>query len=142
MNCTVTLLKDLDESDVHFIVESACKANSDFQGKLCGKVLDEDDGWIAIVRDQGEIVGWARTEKWHDKTPGCEYDTLEAFVRDEWRRRGVCQFAATGLLADGRIDRGPVAIFSNSLVQTCRRMAVRFVGYQFDFNLGEWRLAY
>ena len=130
MNCTILPLRDLDEKDRHFIVESACKPNSDFQAKLCDKELDDRDGWIAIVRDQGEIVGWAMTEKWHDKDSGEEFDTLESFTRDKWRRRGVSRYAIAGLLAAKRIDRGPVAIFSSLLIGSCRRFGILWVGYE------------
>jgi hypothetical protein len=130
MNCTVLPLRDLDESDRHCIIESACKPNSDFQAKLCDKILDDRDGWIAIVRDQGEIVGWARTEKWCDKDSGEEFDTLESFTRHRWRRRGVCKYAVAGLLAAGKIDRGPLAIFSSMMIGTCRVFGIRWEGYE------------
>lgn len=104
MNCTVLPLRDLDEEDRHFIVGNACKPNSDFLAKLIDKTLDDRDGWIGIVRDQGEIVGWARTEKWEDKDSGKEFETLESFTRHQWRRRGVCKYAISGLLAAGKID--------------------------------------
>lgn len=139
MNCTVTGLADLDLDDRMFIVENACKPNSDFQWKLIEKPLGEADGWIAVVRDQGEIVGWARTEKWLDKESGEEWHTLEAFTREEWRRRHVCQFAATGLRAAGRLP-DHVAIFNPNLITTCRRMALKFTGYETQFS--GWRKAY
>lgn len=131
MNCTITRLCDLDIDDRVFIVENACKANSDFQAKLIDKELTEADGWIAVVRDQGEIIGWCRTEVWHDRDSGEEWDTLEAFVREEWRRRYVCQFAATGLIsARGGMMEPPYAVFSPNMIPTCRRMGIRFVLYE------------
>lgn len=123
-------LRDLDDEDRNFIIENACKPNSDFQFKLIEKPLDDRDGWIAIVRDQGEIVGWSRTEKWIDRDSGEEFDTLESFVRERWRRRGVCRYASAGLLAAAKIDRGPLAIFSPLMVGTCRRLSIRWEGYE------------
>jgi hypothetical protein len=131
MNCTVTMLCDLDEADRLFIMNHCCKPDSDFHTKLLDKELTEEDGWIAVVRDQGEIIGWCRTEVWHDVDTGEAWDTLEAFVRDEWRRRRVCQFAATGLVATVFPRAVPkVAIFNASMIATCRRMAVGFVEYE------------
>lgn len=136
MNCLVMRLSGIALSSRNDIIESACKPGSDFQAKLLEFDLTDDDGWIAIVRHGERLLGWARTEVWRDKNSGEVFDTLEAFTVESWRKRGICQFAATGLLAAQKIDRGPVAIFSNQLVQTCRRMAVRWVLYE---NVrGEW----
>jgi hypothetical protein len=131
MKCEILRLCDLDDIDKFFIVDFVCKAKSDFRTKLIDKELTSADGWISIVRDQGEIVGWCRTEKWADRDSGEVWDTMEAFVRDEWRRRGVCQFAAAGLMAAVMpAIVPPVAIFSPSMIQTCRRLAIKFVEYE------------
>lgn len=95
MNCDVLPLCDLDDSDLTFIRRHLTKPDSDFHKKLRRGQLD---GHIAIVRDQGEIIGWARTEPWAD----CSgvWDTLEAFVAEEYRHRGIASFAACGLESD------------------------------------------
>jgi hypothetical protein len=62
-------------------------------------------GSIAVCIEGGDVVGWARTEKWQD------HDTLEAFVRDDRRRRGVARFCAAGLVASGLFASPTVAVF-------------------------------
>jgi hypothetical protein len=104
MNCTVTAAKDLSEDDRVWIMGRLCRLGSDFQKKLIrGPTLA--DGWIAVVRSHGEIIGWARTEKWQGE------DTLEAFVAQDFRGLGVATFAATGLRLAGRFS-GQCAVFA------------------------------
>jgi len=55
---------------------------------------------------------------------------LESFTRHQWRRRGVCKYAVAGLLAAGKIDRGPLAIFSSMMIGTCRVFNLRWEGYE------------
>ena len=95
MNCDVFPLSDLDDTDLTYIRRNLTKPDSDFNRKLRRGQLD---GHIAVVRDQGEIIGWARTEPWTDCS-GDGWDTLEAFVAEEYRHRGIASFAACGLEA-------------------------------------------
>lgn len=129
MNCTVTPLHRLDDTDLVFIAANATRPKSDFWWKIINNELTEADGSIAVVRDQGEIVGWARSEEWHDEPWGEVWQTLEAFTREPWRRRGVCRYAVAGLLAAASVEP-PVAIFRPQMIGLCRHLGLTFVEYE------------
>jgi hypothetical protein len=120
MNCTILPLADLDDADVSYIVKHLSWTESDFQRALLARRLQ---GEIAIVKDQGEIVGWARTEVWVEDKGGDEYswDTLEAFVARDYRRRGVAAFAAAGLAAAMDGLGSHVAVFHPHMLLVARR---------------------
>ena len=42
----------------------------------------------------------------------------------------MCKYAVSGLLAAGKIDRGPLAIFSSLMIGTCRAFNLRWEGYE------------
>lgn len=104
MTCTVLTAAEFakDREAMLWIADRLSRHGSDWQEKirywLAGHLPQVGDGMIAIVRDFGEIVGWARTEEWHQKR------TLEAFVAEEHRRKGVAVFATSGLCAAGAFD--------------------------------------
>ena len=75
-------------------------------------------GSIAVCIEGGDVVGWARTERWRD------HDTLEAFVRDDRRRRGVARFCAAGLAASGLFAESSVAVFDPLMVALARRVGL------------------
>lgn len=118
MNCTILPLADTDAADRAFIVLNLTKPGSDFQKKLLDRRLD---GTIALVREHGEIVGWARTEEWHDGS--IPWDTLEAFVTPDYREFGVASFAAGGLVAFH--DLSNVAVFHPHMLLVARRAGLR-----------------
>lgn len=120
MTCTVLPLADLDATDRGFIAAGLTKPGSDFQKKLGAGLLD---GRIAVVRDHGEIVGWARTEKWIADAAR-EWDTLESFVAPAYRGRGLSSFAASGLRAT--FDAASyVAVFHPHMLLVARRAGLR-----------------
>lgn len=94
MNCTVATLESLDQIDLAFIRDNLTRDGSDFQAKLRD---GRSDGFIAIVREHGEIIGWCRTERWLEERRMAEWGTLESFVAMSHRHRGVASFAACGL---------------------------------------------
>jgi hypothetical protein len=120
VNCTILPIADLDVIDINWIVMRLTKPDSDFQRAL---LSGRRPGEIAIVRDQGEIVGWARTEAWVESRGGDEYswDTLEAFVAREYRRRGVAAFAAAGLAAARDSLGQHIAVFHPHMLLVARR---------------------
>jgi hypothetical protein len=120
MNCDVLPLCDLDDSDLTYIRRRLTKPGSDFHKKLRRGELE---GQIAIVRDQGEIIGWARTEPWVDCS-GDGWDTLEAFVAEEYRHRGIASFAACGLEATGCLGT-LVAVFHPAMYIVGTRAGIR-----------------
>jgi hypothetical protein len=120
VTCEITTLCDLDDSDLTFIRRRLTKPDSDFHKKLRRGELD---GYIAVVRDQGEIIGWARTEPWTDCS-GDQWDTLEAFVPEEYRHRGIAAFAACGLEATGVLGTS-VAVFHPVMYVVATRAGVK-----------------
>jgi GNAT superfamily N-acetyltransferase len=120
VNCTILPLADLDDIDISYIVAHLTKPGSDFQRAL---LAGRRPGEIAIVRDQGEIVGWARTEEWVEDNGGDEFswDTLEAFVAKDYRRRGVAAFAAAGLAAAQDSLGQHIAVFHPHMLLVARR---------------------
>jgi hypothetical protein len=120
MNCTILPLADLDVIDINWIVMRLTKPDSDFQRAL---LAGRRPGEISIVRDQGEIVGWARTEVWTEGDDGAggevNWDTLEAFVAKEYRMNGIAAFAAAGLKS--ALDIWTVAAFHPHMLLVARR---------------------
>jgi hypothetical protein len=115
--CTVLPLADLDASMRRLIKDELTKPGSDFHHA----VETRQDGYISIVMDDANVVGWARTEEWIEST-GLEYDTLEAFVRPERRLEGIGAFAAAGLFSGVLHDNGgQVAVFQPHMLLLARR---------------------
>ena len=119
MNCDVLPLCDLDDSDLTYIRRRLTKPDSDFHKKLRRGELE---GQIAIVRDQGGIIGWARTEPWVGGSG--VWDTLEAFVAVEYRLRGIASFAACGLESAGCLGIS-VAVFHPTMYIVGTRAGIR-----------------
>ena len=149
MTCeTMTLAELVSSADLAlFVRNKLTKPSSDFQWKLTRLLHGEsgatvDDGHIALVLDQGEIVGWARTEYWTAGSDGAggfvSYDTLEAYVAEGYRLRGIAAFAASGLYASVLHDEGgTVAVFHPHMLLVARRAG--FWPTLFQKNpRGEW----
>jgi hypothetical protein len=122
----------LRRSEKRFIADHLTRPDSEFQRAL----LDgEPAGTIAICLDQGEIVGWARSEMWQGMP------TLEAFVATAYRRRGVGTLCAAGLRTEGVfLDFDQVAVFRPTMVSLAHRLGLPFA--QFDRKPdGTWREA-
>lgn len=148
MNCEVLSLAGLVESPhtALFVRNHLTRPGSDFQKKLTclllgDEVSERDGGHIALAIDQGEIVGWARTEYWTAGSDGAggfvSYDTLEAFVAEGYRLRGVASFAASGLYASVLHDEGgTVAVFAPKMLLVARRAG--FWPVLFEKVDGKW----
>lgn len=90
-------------------------------------------GSIAVCTDGGDVVGWARTEKWQ------EHDTLEAFVREDRRRRGVARFCVAGLVASGLFVDSSVAVFDEQMNRIANAAGLEPYLYRRDGD--KWVLA-
>lgn len=134
MICRVHPTFRLDDFEVAWILSRLSKQGSVFQGKL--EYPRDIDGYIATVHDQGEMVGWARTEHWRD-TRGTDWETLEAFVAPEYRCRGLARFAASGLAAAGAIKSPSVAVFSPPMISIAESAGMIPVLYALD-GAGRW----
>ena len=126
MNCTIQFATDFYAGAAEYVREHLTKPGSDFQRKLDSWLYDsseptEDDGYIALVEDHGEVIGWARTEKWLEGVDN-QWNTLEAFVHKSYRRRGIAAFAASGLYSSLFAGYGDsVAVFHPHMLLVARR---------------------
>jgi hypothetical protein len=122
----------LRRSERRFIADHLTRPGSDFQRAL---LYGEPAGTIAICLDQGEIIGWARTEIWQN------LPTIEAFAGTAYRRRGVATLCVAGLVAAGVfVDHDEVAVFRPTMASLARRLGVPFVEYDRKPD-GSWKEA-
>lgn len=110
--------------DYRELVDVFTRDGSDFQKKLKRFLAGDeplfDDGHLALLKADGEIVGWARSERWEEH-PGYAWDTLEAFVHPNARNRGYAALAASALAAGPLYGSGQIAVFSPTMMLVARR---------------------
>ena len=132
MNCTVLTAAEFakDREAMLLVADRLSRHGSDFQEKLrywlAGHLPHSSDGLISLVRDFGELIGWARTEDWKSMK------TLEAFVAEEHRKKGVAVFATAGLVATRAFgDTSRVAVFREEsmvrLAERCRLFPTLYI---------------
>jgi len=123
----------LRATERRFIADHLTRPESDFQRSLLAGTVT---GTIAICLDQGEIIGWARSEIWQD------IPTLEAFVSPAYRRRGVATLCAAGLRTEGVFrDYEFIGVFRPTMVSLASRLGLLYAS--FDRNPdGTWRESY
>lgn len=119
-------LADLEERDLRYLRSHLTKRGSDFH-RMLGWIIrrdgfSADQLWIATVRDHGRLIGWACTEKWLDHESGITWDTLESFVAEDYRGRGVSRLAATALGVDYLYEESAhsVAVFHPHMLLVAR----------------------
>lgn len=121
MNITTTRLFDLDGEDL-FAIRELTKPGSDFRKAIDVGILA---GLIAVVEEEGEIIGWCRTQEWTDGS-GESWETLEAFVDEEHRMRGIASAAARTLYAAHFYETGSsVAVFTPEMMLVARSAGFR-----------------
>jgi hypothetical protein len=141
MNCTTLTASELATPTAFYVRDHLTKPASDFRRKLTSWLYGESrpgptDGHIALVEDHGEIVGWARTERW--LVDDTLYSTLEAFVATPYRRRGIAAYAASGLYSSVLHDYEPtVAVFHPHMLLVARRAGLWPT--LFEKEAGQWR---
>jgi hypothetical protein len=122
----------LRRSERRFIADHLTRPESEFQRALLAGTVT---GTIAICLDQGEIIGWARTEVWQG------IPTLEAFVSPAYRRRGVATLCAAGLRTEGVFrDHEFVAVFRPTMIPLARRLNLSTATFDRKPD-GTWREA-
>lgn len=122
----------LRQSERKFIADHLTRSGSDFQTAL---LTGEPAGTIAICLDQGEIIGWARSEIWQ-KLP-----TIEAFVSTAYRRRGVATLCVAGLQAEGVfVDHREAAVFRPSMASLAARLGIPCIAFDRKPD-GAWKEA-
>ena len=105
-----------------FIADHLTRPESEFQRSLLAGTVT---GTIAICLDQGEIVGWARSEVWQG------IPTLEAFVSPAYRRRGVATLCAAGLRTEGVFrDYEYIGVFRPTMVALASRLGLIYTSFE------------
>lgn len=141
MKCRTLHVRDLDAIECVYIREHLTREGSDFSIKLNawadGVRPTAADGTIALVEDQGEIVGWTRTEVWFERPGEIAWDTLESFVAPSWRGRGVSSWAAAGLVCESLSEATTVAVFAPSMMLLAKRVGLFPVLFEQD-DEGRW----
>lgn len=112
------------QKDYRELADVFCRDGSDFQRKL-RRFLDGDeptfdDGYLALLKSEGDIAGWARSERWAEDAVH-SWDTLEAFVHPNARNRGYAALAAQGLASGPLYGTGNIAVFSPPMLLVARR---------------------
>lgn len=141
MKCRTTHVRELDPVECIFLRDHLTREGSDFSVKLHswadGLRPRQSDGTIALVEDQGEIVGWTRTEVWFEQPGEIAWDTLESFVSPSWRGRGISTWAAAGLACGPLADNTTVAVFAPSMMLLAKRVGLFPVLFEQDED-GRW----
>jgi GNAT superfamily N-acetyltransferase len=123
----------LRATERRFIADHLTRPESDFQRSLLAGTVT---GTIAICLDQGEIIGWARSEIWQD------IPTLEAFVSPAYRRRGVATLCAAGLRTEGVFrDYEFIGVFRPTMVSLASRLGLLYASFD-RMPDGTWRESY
>ena len=135
MHCEILTLAELVAAGdlALFVRNKLTNPGSEFQTRLTNLLFTGGvaEGHVSLVEDQGEVVGWARTDRW------TTYDTLEAFVAPDYRGRGIASFAAAGLrssvMHSGSIA---VAVFHPHMALVAQRVGLLPV--LFEGGNGRW----
>jgi GNAT superfamily N-acetyltransferase len=149
MNCRIITMEEFREDfELElFVRRNLTRPDSDFQ-----KALYEDSplgGHIALVEDHGEVIGWARTDTWQEKTPESwrvaplmlHWNTLEAFVAQDWRGRGVATFAVAGLVAAEMQNDPTVAVFRPNMMLLASKVGLEPTLFRQDEKTKMWARA-
>lgn len=120
----------IDRFKKHYatLADGLCRPGSDFQKKLLAFTSGERkpefaDGYLALVRFDGDIVGWARSEQW-EENPLHHWDTLEAFVQPDSRRRGLATLASLALCSGPLYGSDRIAVFNVAMLMVARQAGV------------------
>jgi len=133
MRCRIITGEAFVADEVHrlFVANTLCKPDSIFRRRLLAG--EEIDGFIALVEDFGETIGWARTEPWVEPNQdswragphALHWHTLEAFVAKDYRWRGVATFAAAGLVTTAFQDDPDAAVFHPHMMLLAKKVGLR-----------------
>lgn len=124
---TLTTVDGLEPRDALAIVRRLTKPDSEWQAEV-GAMLDGigSSSTPVVVRHQdGCVIGWACSHVWR------EQQTLEMYVDERHRRRGIATTLASMLMDSGVIDRAqPVAMFSRTTAAIATRLGLSPVLYR------------
>lgn len=116
---TVTTIDGLDPRDMLAIRYRLTKPGSEFQSEVSGVLEGESSSCtpIAVCHVDGSLVGWACSHVWQDQ------QTIEQYVDERHRRRGIAMALSSAAVAHGIVDRDkPVAVFSPATEAIARKL--------------------
>ena len=133
----LTTVDALEPQDALAICYRLTKPGSEFNVEVRG-VLDgkaSSDTPIVLWHEDGALLGWACSHVWQNT------QTLEQFVGERHRRRGIATALSATLAASGVIDAGrDLAVFSPATAAIARRIGVDDVCL-YEQREGVWALA-
>ena len=105
-------------------------SDSSIQKELHKRYIDVQPGPhpkmdLAVIWFNRVLVGWVGTRLWPEKFKGDPImaQTVECFVDEAYRRRGIARLGLQALIADKKIDRNkPVSVYAPEVInvaQTC-----------------------
>jgi hypothetical protein len=120
----VTAVDGLEPADANAIWRRLTKAGSEFSHEIA-RVLDgtgSSDTPIALWHEDGALLGWACSHVWQNT------QTLEHFVGERHRRRGIATALSATLVAAGVIVPGSdLAVFSPATAAIASRIGCKEV---------------
>lgn len=110
-------------------------SNSSIQKELDKRYLNpirgpHPDMSLALVRYNGELVGWVGTRLWPERFKGDRVtaQTVECFVAPEHRRRGIARLGLQALVSAGYVDKtAPVSVYAPEVVGLATQCGCRIV---------------
>jgi GNAT superfamily N-acetyltransferase len=124
VNISVLALDGLEPRDLLAIRSRLTRHGSEFLAEVSEVFAGEASSItpIAVCHVDGGLVGWACSHNWQDM------QTLEQWVDERHRRRGIATALSAALLAHGSIDRAdPLAVFSESTEAIAKRIGCKDV---------------
>lgn len=119
MNIAVVALDAVEPRDLLAIRSRMTHAGSEWQSEATA-VLNGDASNItpvALCHVDGGLVGWSCSHVWR------EMQTLEQWVDERWRGRGIASALSSALIAHETLDRSkPLAVFSERTQGIARRL--------------------
>lgn len=112
-------------------------SSSSMQKELSRRYFNPQPGqkpsmMIALVRLNDELIGWVGTRVWPEKFKGNPImaQTVECFVDEKYRRKGIARLGLQALISAGFIDRSrPVSVYATEVVKLAESCGCRIVIY-------------
>lgn len=85
---------------------------------------------LAFVWLNEELVGWVGTRYWPEKFKGNPIiaQTVECFVDENYRRRGIARLGLQALISAGFIDRTrPVSVYAAEVIKLAEQCGCKIV---------------
>lgn len=87
---------------------------------------------LALIWLNDELVGWVGSRPWPEKFKGNPImaQTVECFVDEKHRRKGLARMGLQALIAAGFVDRTrPVSVYENNVVKLAQQCGCAIVLY-------------